>query len=180
MDMWVATCRVHGNVILFAPGVLCACVPFFNAASRKINAPAILRGVCMHVHRNTMYTTVQLLDVDAKHRQEWHNRDAGCRMQGGSCLTGFSLSRPGKMHNHNHNVQSCQKKPCTSKSSFTIALSLLCANPHLHVPRHERPHVHSHRAPRIRQATGRQTLSCPLLSPYFSLSPRTFCACSLI
>ena len=42
---------------------------------------------------------------------------------------------------------------------------------YMYEPRHERPHVHSHRAPRMPQATGRPTLSCPLLSPYFSLFP---------
>ena len=42
---------------------------------------------------------------------------------------------------------------------------------HMYEPPHERPHVHSHRTPRIPQATGRPTLSCPLLSPYFSLFP---------
>ena len=41
----------------------------------------------------------------------------------------------------------------------------------MYEPPHERPHVHSHRTPRIPQATGRPTLSCPLLSPYFSLFP---------
>ena len=33
---------------------------------------------------------------------------------------------------------------------------------HMYEPPHERPHVHSHRTPRIPQATGRPTLSPPL------------------
>ena len=52
----------------------------------------------------------------------------------------------------------CRAIPASLLHYRSCVLTLI----HMYEPPHERPHVHSHRTPRIPQATGRPTLSPPL------------------